>query len=50
MKTKRKFRELSMGDRKKVAMVQALMLKPKLLILDEPTMASIRLFKNCCLN
>jgi len=34
---KKRFRELSMGNKKKVAIVQALMHKPKLLILDEPT-------------
>ena len=34
---KKKFRELSLGNKKKVAIVQALMHKPKLLILDEPT-------------
>jgi ABC-2 type transport system ATP-binding protein len=33
----RKISELSFGNRKKVAIVQALLHKPKLLILDEPT-------------
>jgi len=37
VETKKKFRELSMGNKKKVAVVQALMHRPKLLILDEPT-------------
>lgn len=35
--TKKKFRELSMGNKKKVAIVCALAGKPKVLILDEPT-------------
>lgn len=35
--TKKKFRELSTGNKKKVAIVQALLHKPKLLICDEPT-------------
>lgn len=35
--TKKKFRELSMGNKKKVAIVCALAAKPKVLILDEPT-------------
>lgn len=35
--TGKRIRELSMGNRKKVAIVQALMHRPKLLILDEPT-------------
>ncbi|AJC74466.1 MAG: ABC transporter related [Thermotoga sp. 50_1627] len=34
---KKKFRELSTGNKKKVAIVQALLHKPKLLICDEPT-------------
>jgi ABC-2 type transport system ATP-binding protein len=34
---KRKIAELSMGNRKKVSIVQSLLHKPKLLILDEPT-------------
>ena len=34
---KRKISELSMGNRKKVAIVQSLLHNPKLLILDEPT-------------
>jgi ABC-2 type transport system ATP-binding protein len=34
---KRKIAELSMGNRKKVAIVQSLLHRPKLLILDEPT-------------
>lgn len=33
----RKFGELSLGNKKKVSIVQALMHQPKLLILDEPT-------------
>ncbi len=33
----KKFEELSMGNKKKVAVVQALLHQPKLLILDEPT-------------
>lgn len=33
----KKFEELSMGNKKKVAVVQALLHRPKLLILDEPT-------------
>ncbi|AIY87300.1 MULTISPECIES: ABC transporter ATP-binding protein [unclassified Thermotoga] len=35
--TKKRIKELSMGNKKKVAIVQALMHRPKLLILDEPT-------------
>jgi ABC-2 type transport system ATP-binding protein len=35
---KRKITELSMGNRKKVSIVQSVMHNPKLLILDEPTM------------
>jgi ABC-2 type transport system ATP-binding protein len=35
---KRKVGELSMGNRKKVSIVQSLLHNPKLLILDEPTM------------
>lgn len=35
---KRKVSELSMGNRKKVSIVQSLLHNPKLLILDEPTM------------
>jgi len=35
---KRKVAELSMGNRKKVSIVQSLLHNPKLLILDEPTM------------
>lgn len=35
--TTRKIVDLSMGNRKKVAIIQAMMHKPKLLILDEPT-------------
>jgi ABC-2 type transport system ATP-binding protein len=34
---KRKISDLSMGNRKKVALVQSLIHKPRLLILDEPT-------------
>jgi ABC-2 type transport system ATP-binding protein len=34
---KRKISDLSMGNRKKVAIVQSLLHKPRLLILDEPT-------------
>jgi ABC-2 type transport system ATP-binding protein len=34
---KRKIAELSMGNRKKVSIVQSLLHRPKLLILDEPT-------------
>ncbi|MEX0988541.1 MAG: ABC transporter ATP-binding protein [Bacteroidales bacterium] len=34
---KRKIAELSMGNRKKVSIVQSLMHRPKLLIIDEPT-------------
>jgi ABC-2 type transport system ATP-binding protein len=34
---KRKISELSMGNRKKVSIVQSLLHKPRLLILDEPT-------------
>jgi ABC-2 type transport system ATP-binding protein len=34
---KRKITELSMGNRKKVSIVQSLLHRPKLLILDEPT-------------
>jgi ABC-2 type transport system ATP-binding protein len=34
---KRKVRDLSMGNRKKVSIVQSLLHNPKLLILDEPT-------------
>ena len=34
---KRKIAELSMGNRKKVSIVQSLLHNPKLLILDEPT-------------
>jgi ABC-2 type transport system ATP-binding protein len=34
---KRKISELSMGNRKKVSIIQSLLHKPKLLILDEPT-------------
>jgi ABC-2 type transport system ATP-binding protein len=34
---KRKISELSMGNRKKVSIVQSLLHRPKLLILDEPT-------------
>lgn len=35
--TKRKIAELSMGNRKKVSIIQSLLHNPKLLILDEPT-------------
>ena len=35
--TKRKIKQLSLGNRKKVGIVQALIHAPKLLILDEPT-------------
>lgn len=35
---KRKITDLSMGNRKKVSIVQSMMHSPKLLILDEPTM------------
>jgi ABC-2 type transport system ATP-binding protein len=34
---KRKIAELSMGNRKKVAIIQSLLHRPKILILDEPT-------------
>ena len=34
---KRRFRDLSLGNRKKVSILQALLHKPDLLILDEPT-------------
>ncbi len=34
---KRKISDLSMGNRKKVAIVQSLLHNPELLILDEPT-------------
>ncbi|MCD6551185.1 ABC transporter ATP-binding protein [Thermotoga sp.] len=34
---KKRIKELSMGNKKKVAIVQVLMHKPKLLVLDEPT-------------
>ncbi len=35
--TKKKFRELSLGNKKKVAIIQALQHQPQLLVLDEPT-------------
>lgn len=35
--TKKKFHSLSLGNKKKVAIIQALMHSPRLLILDEPT-------------
>lgn len=34
---KKRFRELSMGNRRKLSIIQAMMFSPKLLILDEPT-------------
>lgn len=37
VETDKKFQDLSMGNKKKVAVVQALLHQPKLLILDEPT-------------
>jgi beta-exotoxin I transport system ATP-binding protein len=37
LEPKRKIDELSMGNRKKVSIVQSLLHRPKLLILDEPT-------------
>lgn len=39
--TTKRFREYSRGNKQKVGLVQAFMHKPKLLILDEPTVASI---------
>ena len=33
----KRFRELSMGNRRKLSIIQAMMFEPKLLILDEPT-------------
>lgn len=33
----KRFRELSMGNRRKLSIIQAMMSKPRLLILDEPT-------------
>lgn len=34
---KKRFRELSMGNRRKLSIIQAMMFSPRLLILDEPT-------------
>jgi ABC-2 type transport system ATP-binding protein len=34
----KKFRELSLGNRKKVSIIQALLHSPELLVMDEPTM------------
>jgi len=35
--TSKRFRELSMGNRRKLSIIQAMMFSPELLILDEPT-------------
>lgn len=35
--TRKRFRELSMGNRRKLSIILAMMTKPRLLILDEPT-------------
>lgn len=42
----KKFEDLSMGNKKKVAVVQALIHKPRLLILDEPTSGLDPLMQN----
>ncbi|MEA1876417.1 MAG: ABC transporter ATP-binding protein [Bacteroidota bacterium] len=42
----KKFEELSMGNKKKVAVVQALLHQPRLLILDEPTSGLDPLMQN----
>ncbi|MGB9901300.1 MAG: ABC transporter ATP-binding protein [Pseudothermotoga sp.] len=44
--TKKKFRELSTGNKKKVAVVQALLHRPKLLICDEPTIGLDPIMQN----
>ena len=48
--TSRKMDDLSQGNKKKVAIVQALLSKPKLLILDEPTSGLDPLIKNTFFN
>jgi len=42
----RKIEDLSMGNRKKVAVIQSLIHKPRLLILDEPTSGLDPLIQN----